>query len=110
MAIPRRVQVPLDVALLDRARVPRAGAPAFPVPVWQRLDEMVAAANALGSSTNRQEVLGALICGRRPSGADLKTLVESYRTATVRTVLGVTDLEARRRTLEIRSAGRPPGR
>lgn len=104
----RQCRVSLDARLADRSKVPRAGAPALPVPLWARLDDLVRQANEAGAETTRVELIAAWLVSSSPTGEAMKQWVESYRTIPVRDVVGQTRQDARTRNFTIRQAGRPP--
>ncbi len=54
----------------------------WPLPVDQRLQDLVAAANRAGLNTSKQELLAAIVCGLDASDDAVEQSLRSYRTAT----------------------------
>jgi hypothetical protein len=104
----RSCRIPLDERLADREKVPRAGAPAFPIPLWAYVDELVERANRVGASTNRVELIAAWLIVSTPSANTMKRWVETYRGVPVRQVVLGSSAEAKSRIFTPRQAGRPP--
>jgi hypothetical protein len=57
---------------------------AFPLPISDRLDALVALAEAAGDRTNRKELLASLILATSPIGQELAAALRNYRRATAR--------------------------
>jgi hypothetical protein len=97
------------VRLADRSKVPRTGAPALPVPLWTRLDELVEQANEAGASTTRVELIAAWLVATTPAPEVMKEWVDAYRTIPVRKLVPGAEEGAASRTFVVRQAGRPRG-
>lgn len=59
----------------------------MPSLISDRLDDLVALAEEVGEHTNRKELLASLILAAPTAGADVSTLVRSYRLAKARDAL-----------------------
>ena len=57
---------------------------AVPLPISDRLDQLVAAAESAGEATNRKELVASLILAARPIGKDLADALRRYRLATAK--------------------------
>ncbi len=57
---------------------------AFPLPISDRLDALVALAEAVGDRTNRKELLASLILAAPATGQELSAAIKRFRRATAR--------------------------
>lgn len=60
---------------------------ALPAVLSERLDELVAVAEAAGERTSRKELIGSLLLAASTDGAALARTVKRYRSATVRSAM-----------------------
>jgi hypothetical protein len=78
----------------------------WPIPIDERLNELVDLAKAEGEALSRADLLGALVLEARPDGGSLGVLVRAYR----RTPANQTFVHARDAILTPhRKRGRRPG-
>jgi hypothetical protein len=79
----------------------------WPLPVEQRMWELVEIANAVGLSTSKQELLAALICDVAPDSASLEGALRRYRVASAGEVAIDPEVNGSVITIHKRAAGRP---
>lgn len=60
---------------------------ALPVPISDRVDSLVALAEAAGERTNRKELIASIILAVAPDGAEITSTLRKYRHATARDAL-----------------------
>jgi hypothetical protein len=85
MDAPRSEQVRLD-ALLDSCREKNA-AVAWPLPVDERLNQLIELAREAGERTNRKELAAAIVLAAPEDPHQLSEMVRRYRRATARDAL-----------------------
>lgn len=84
--MPNRTAIPLAAnAKVDDSPTCPVGA-TWPMPVHQRLEELVTIARARGERTTKRELLAAIVCAFDPDTADIEATLKHYRLATVQEV------------------------
>lgn len=86
-----REPVSLDPAgLADHAPNRNCGVQ-WPLPVNDRLEQLVSRAKLAGERTNRREMLSAIVCAFDASDEEVSKMLKRYRLLTVREVVGGDD-------------------
>lgn len=89
--------MPVDTPLNADSRVitspEKQGAVAWPLPIEAKLEALLRRTEEVGERTSRKEIVAALIAAADNDGENMSMLLRSYRTITVRELLGVSEDE-----------------